>query len=99
MIAVQLCCHLLDRNSVSLVKVMIDADDLHMLILDLLTAPQEEVPCETIMQVCRITRKSLNWTTPASAATLASLLVQQAADRALHFETTLVQFAAGQSNS
>jgi len=71
-LAVQLCCHLLDRNSVSLVKVMVEAEDLHLLILDLLTALPDEVPCQTIMQVCRITRKALDWTTPASAATLSS---------------------------
>ena len=44
-LAVSLCEHLFDTNSTSLVKSMVDADDLHLLILDMLTAVPEEVPC------------------------------------------------------
>lgn len=86
-IAVDLCSSLLDRKPISQIKAGVLKDELHKVILDLLEADSEETQCTSTIQLCRVIRKTLDWTDASSS--IVSLFIQNTMDKALDFDIAM----------
>jgi hypothetical protein len=71
-VAIDLCNGLLDRQQMSKIKTLINADDLHLTIIELLEHANE-LACLSTIKLCKVIRKTLDWS--SNSSTIINILV------------------------
>lgn len=71
-----------------------NCEELHSTVLDLLETAGE-LACQTTIQLCKVIRKTLDWSSQTS--TIISMLIQITVDRAFYFDQSLKNLSNGTS--
>lgn len=87
-ISIDLCSSLLDKKPISQVKAGVNKEDLHAVILELLDQSDlETTQCSSIIQLCRVIRKTLDWT--LTGQTIVTVFIQTVMFKAMEFDISI----------
>ena len=87
LLAVQLCGDLLENHSSETIKSHANADDLHGCLMDILeTADEADETCEVFIHLCKVIRKTVDWT--ESGPAIVGMLIQAVKEKASIFDLT-----------